>query len=82
MSCKNPAREYLVTYSDSNPAVVINPDSAADALPVLASLFDDRQYILVIRGAGSMTALVHSKPYQKIDWFSDGALVQTDACHG
>jgi hypothetical protein len=81
MICKNPGREYYVVYEQGMPAVLLNPDSDKTAWPVLSLLFDDSQHVVIVDlGQPGMTAQVHIRPYKKVDIFSGGQLVQTDAC--
>lgn len=81
MVCKNPGREYYLVYDQGDPAVVINPDGGGSTWPVLSTLFDDRQHVVITDlGQPGMTAQVHFRPYRKVDIFSAGELVQTDGC--
>ncbi|MCZ4345498.1 hypothetical protein [Devosia neptuniae] len=81
MICKNPGREYYLVYHQSDPTVLINPDSDNAEWRVLSVLFDDRQHIVVADlGQPGMTAQVHFRPYRMVEIFSTGELVQTDGC--
>lgn len=80
--CANPGREYNLSYESGKDYVLVNPDSDKTQWPVMATLFDDRQHIVFVTlGAEGMVALVHIRPYQKVEVFSNGSLVQTDGCH-
>lgn len=81
MVCKNPGREYFLVYEQGDEAAVINPDSDNAEWKVLATLFDDKQHVVVVDlGQPGMTGLVHLRPYRKVEIFSDGGLIQTDGC--
>lgn len=80
--CKNPRREYQVVYDAGSSAVVSNPQSEAFEQPVLATIMDDRQHLIVLNiGQPNMVSVLHLRPYEKVDIYSSGELVQTDACH-
>jgi hypothetical protein len=80
--CANPGREYNLSYENGKDDVLVNPDSEQTQWPVMATLFDDRQHIVFVSlGAEGMVALVHIRPYQKVEIFRNGSLFQTDGCH-
>ncbi|GGD48000.1 hypothetical protein [Sinisalibacter lacisalsi] len=80
--CENPRREYNLVYDQGEAEVLINPDSAKVAWPVTSSLMDDRQHVVMVElGREGMTAQIHIRPFQKVDIFSRGELIQTDACY-
>lgn len=67
MVCKNPGREYYLIYEQGDMAVVINPDSDNAKWKVLATLFDDKQHVVVVDlGQPGMAGLVHLRPYRKV----------------
>lgn len=80
--CQNPAHDYLVTFSDGDKVAVVDPDSAATEHPVLATIRTDAEHIIVLGTPDpTVTELLHLRPFQKIDVYGGGELVQTDACH-
>lgn len=79
--CQDPGREYYLTYSVGDTAVLIDPDSSAIHQAVLAFINSDAIRVLVLDvGQPRMVSVLHLRPYLKNDIFSDGQLVQTDAC--
>ncbi len=80
--CQNPGREYNLVFEPGAGTVVINPDGPTTLWPILSRVQGDAQRILVVDlGQEGMTGQVHLYPYQKVEIFSMGELVQTDACH-
>lgn len=80
--CHNPGREYNLVFEPGAGVIVINPDGPTTTWPVLSRLQGDAQQILVVDlGQEGMTGQVHLSPYKKVEIFSKGELVQTDACH-
>lgn len=80
--CQNPRREYNLVFEPGADAVVINPDGPTTIWPVLSRVQGDAQQILFVDlGQEGMAGQVHFAPYQKVEFFSKGELVQTDACH-
>lgn len=45
--CKNPGREYLLSYDPGAGVVTVNPDRDETARPVLSTLVDDGQYVVI-----------------------------------
>lgn len=80
--CQNPVREYNLVVEPGAGAVVINPDGPTTRWSILSRVQGDAQRIIVVDlGQEGMTGQVHLSPYQKVEIFSKGELVQTDACH-
>lgn len=82
LTCSNPRREYNVIYEQGMAAATINPDSEKTLWPVLASILDDRQHVVFVDiGTENMAAIIHLRPYMKIEIFQSGSIIQTDGCH-
>lgn len=80
--CQNPGREYNITYSPGDAAAIVDPDSSATRLPVLATINGDAMRLIVLQlGQPGMASLLHLRPYLKNEIFADGELIQTDGCH-
>lgn len=82
LTCSNPGREYNLVYEQGMGAAIINPDSEKTQWPVLASILDDRQHVVFVNiGNENMAAIIHLRPYKKIEIFQSGSIIQTDGCH-
>lgn len=80
--CKNPGREYSVVYQPGAPALILNLDSTATAYPVLVDdVADGAHVVTATTPNGGPTARLHLRPYQKMEFWSDGQVVQTDGCY-
>jgi hypothetical protein len=80
--CENPGREYLVMYEQGSPFLLLNPDSDATKYRVVVDDNSDGSHVITAETfAGGPTAQLHLRPYQKMEFWSDGQLMQTDACY-
>lgn len=80
--CENAVNEYLVIYSPGAPTLILNPDSSATNYPVLVDDNEDRSHIIVASTPNNgPTARLHLRPYTKMEFWSDGHVVQTDGCY-
>ncbi|OJX80108.1 MAG: hypothetical protein BGO93_01675 [Mesorhizobium sp. 65-26] len=77
MVCENPRRDYVVTYEEGAKTMSANET----AYRVLAVERTKRK--LVVAGLtvdDGPTFRAHFRPEKKIEYFSNNALMQTDAC--
>ena len=80
--CENPGREYLVVYSPGAPALVLNPDTSATEYQVLVDDNSDGSHIItVVTPNSGPTARLHLRPYLKMEFWSEGQVLQTDGCY-
>ena len=80
--CENPRREYLVVYEPGSPFVLLNPDSDATKYKVMVDDNSDGNHIVTTETIeGGPTAQLHLRPYLKMEIWTDGQLIQTDACY-
>ncbi len=80
--CENPRREYLVIYEPGARNILINPDSDNVGYPIsVDDLGDDAHKVTASTPNGGPTAVLHLRPYQKFEYWSDGQLIQTDGCY-
>tara|TARA_R110002074_G_scaffold329462_1_gene499950 strand:+ start:689 stop:1054 length:366 start_codon:yes stop_codon:yes gene_type:complete len=80
--CENPRREYLVIYSPGFAALILNPDSDATEYQVLVDDNADASHVITAStpNAGP-TVRLHLRPYVKMEFWSEGQVVQTDGCY-
>lgn len=80
--CENPGREYLVIYSPGASALVLNPDSDHTLYQILVDdVLDGSHVVTAVTPNGGPTARLHLRPYLKMEFWSGGAVVQTDGCY-
>ncbi len=80
--CENPRREYLVIYEPGSLFVLLNPDSDSTKYKVIVDDNSDGSHIVTTETIeGGPTARLHLRPYQKMEIWSGGQLIQTDACY-
>lgn len=81
--CENPRREYLVVYSTGASELILNPDSNPTRYRVLVDDMGDRLHVVTAAPSNDgPTVRLHLRPYQKMEFWSGGAIVQTDGCYG
>ncbi|MEH6523431.1 hypothetical protein [Sulfitobacter sp.] len=82
MICKNPGREYYLEYSEGTKYIVVMPDSEATKFPVLIDEKTDARHVVTANTvAGGPIVRLHIRPYQKLEFWLDGELDQTDGCY-
>lgn len=80
--CENPGREYLVIYEPGVPHLLLSPDSDATSYPILVDDIADASHVVTAATVeGGPTARLHLRPYLKMEFWSDGQVIQTDGCH-
>ncbi|RVO57767.1 hypothetical protein [Sinorhizobium meliloti] len=77
MICENPRREYRVTFNEDTRAF-----SADDTdYRVLAVEMTQERYVVAgLTVDQGPTFRAHFRPYQKLEWYTDNQLYQTDGC--
>lgn len=79
--CENPGGEYVVVYSPGATDLVLNPDSDRTLYPILVDDMADRAHVVTATTPNDgPTALLHLRPYLKMEFWSGGQILQTDGC--
>ncbi len=82
MICQNPGREYYLEYTEGAEAIIVMPDSEATRLKILIDEKKDSSHIVTAETvSGGPIARLHIRPYQKLEYWSDGEIIQTDGCY-
>jgi hypothetical protein len=80
--CENPGREYLVVYESGASDLVLNPDSDRAMYPILVDdVSDARHVVTAATSSEGPTVRLHLRPYQKMEFWSEGEIIQTDGCY-
>lgn len=80
--CENSRREYLVIYSPGAEALLLNPESDRTIYPILVDdVADGAHVVTAATPNGGPTARLHLRPYLKLEFWSDGSIMQTDGCY-
>lgn len=80
--CQNPGREYLVVYSPGAADLVLDPDSASTKLKILIDDSTDGLHVVTAETSNDgPTVRLHLRPYQKLEFWSEGQIIQTDGCY-
>lgn len=80
--CENPRREYLVVYQPGATDLVLNPNSDEASYPILVDDVSDGAHVVTATTPnGGPTARLHLRPYQKMEFWSEGQVIQTDGCY-
>jgi len=80
--CENARSEYLVVYAPGAPDLVLNPDTDRTLYQVLIDDPSDGSHVVIaVTSNGGPTARLHLRPYVKMEFWSDGQMIQTDGCH-
>lgn len=81
LTCENPRGEYLVVYQYGSPEIALNPDTLDTRYAVLVDDVNDQSHVVIAQTTpGGPTARLHLRPYLKMEFWSDGQLMQTDGC--
>ena len=80
--CQNPLREYLVVYDPGSKSVILNPDSDNSRLSILIDDHTDGYHIITAStGSDGPMIRLHLRPYNKMEFWYDGEISQTDGCY-
>ena len=83
MVCENPRREYLVTFVEGGKQILASAGDGNDGhYTVLAVEKTGNKYVVAAQTENSGPAVrAHFRPYLKMEYWTNGELFQTDACH-
>lgn len=82
LTCQNPGREYNVIYQEGASELVIDPDSTATKMRILVDEKDDQRHVVTVETVeGGPTGRLHLRPYLKLEYWTDGEIMQTDGCY-
>ena len=80
--CENPRREYIVIYEPGTPYLLLNPDSEETRYVIEVDDNRDGSHVVTtLTVEGGPTARLHLRPYQKMEYWDGGQLIQTDGCY-
>jgi hypothetical protein len=80
--CQNPGREYYLVYEPGAKFLVVDPDSHNTQMKILVDENTDSRHIVTAETVkDGPIARLHLRPYQKLEYWDDGEVVQTDGCY-